>query len=173
MYPRIRIDKRIPDGTIWQARRGYLLPSHAGWTRVHAPAGTEWTNPLGRWQTETAGLSLFNTQHPFTITCHGPAGDKRFYIDVAHRVRIASELIEFTDLFLDVLIDGPGVVTEKDEYQLAVLTTELQAFARAARDELRQRIASGDPLFDAASPFFGVPEDAASLPPLAGPLEIV
>jgi uncharacterized protein DUF402 len=172
MYPRIRIDKRIPDGTIWQARRGYLLPPHAGWTRVYAPVGTEWTNTLGRWKTQTPGLSLFSAEHPFTIACHGPAGDKRFYIDIAHRVRIAPELIEFTDLFLDVLIEARGVVTEKDEYQLAILTTELQHFVRAARDEVRQRIASSDPLFDATSPYFDLPDDAAALPPLAGPLEI-
>ena len=31
---------RIPDGSIWQSRQGYLLPSVDSWTRVYAPAGT-------------------------------------------------------------------------------------------------------------------------------------
>ncbi len=169
----IRIDKRIPGGSIWQARRGYLLAPHEGWTRVYAPVGTEWSNPLGGWKTQTPGVSLFHEEHPFTIACHGPDDDKRFYIDIVHRVRIVPELIEFTDLFLDVLIGAARVVSEKDEHQLAVLTPDLQGFALAARDEVRERIASGDPLFDPASPYYAVPLDALALPPAIGPLAIV
>ena len=172
MYPLIRIDKRIPDGSIWQARSSYLLPGHDGWARVYAPVGTEWSNPLGGWKTQTPGVSLFHAEHPFTISCHGPERDKRFYIDIAHRVRIGDELIEFTDLFLDVMIDAQRVVTEKDEHQLTVLTPGMQQFARAARDEVRRRISSGDALFDAASPYYAVPPDALALPAPIGSLAI-
>jgi hypothetical protein len=172
MYPLIRIDKRIPDGSIWQARREYRLPPRDGWTRVYSPAGTEWTNPLGGWKTQIPGVSLFHAEQPFTISCHGPEQGKRFYIDIAYRVRIEDELIEFTDLFLDVMIDAQRAVTEKDEHQLAVLTPEMQQFARASRDEVRRRISSGDPLFDAASAYYVVPPDALTLPAPLGSLAI-
>src|SRR4051812_29856026 len=132
MYPLIRIDKRIPDGSIWQARRSYLLSPHDGWSRVYGPVGTQWSNPLGGWTTKTSGVSVFNTEHPFTISCHGPEGDRRFYIDVAHQVRIGEDHIEFTDLYLDVMIDASRVVSEKDEHQLSLLPPALARFARAA-----------------------------------------
>jgi hypothetical protein len=170
MYPLIRIDKRIPDGTIWQARRGYLLDAREGWARVYAPAGTEWSNPLRGWKAHTPGISIFHVGSAFAISCYGPDRERRFYIDVAHRVRIEPELIEFTDLFLDVLIDAGRVVTEKDEHQLAALSPALQSFARAARDEVRKRIRSGDPLFDAGSAYYETPADVLPLPAAVGPL---
>lgn len=165
MYPLIRIDKRIPDGSIWQTRWGYLLPAYAGWTRTYEPAGTRWSNPLGGWTTEVDGISLFHPDHPFTIAHHGPAEQKRFYIDVAQRVRALGDVLEFVDLFLDVMIDPSGVVSEKDEHQLIFLPSEERRFARAARDEVRRLIAAGDPLFDSRGPFYAVPDDALSLPP--------
>ena len=172
MYPLTRINKRIPDGSIWQARREYLLPPLGGWTRVYSPAGTEWTNPLGGWKTQVPGVSLFHAERPFTISCHGADLSKRFYIDIAHRVRIEDELIEFTDLFLDVMIDAQRVVTEKDEHQLAVLTPEMQRFVRESRDEVRRRISSDDALFDAASHYYAVSPDALTLPAPIGSLAI-
>jgi hypothetical protein len=172
MYPLIRIDKRIPDGSIWQARLGYRLDPVGGWTRVLGPTGTRWSNPLGGWTTQHEGLSLFHPERPFTISCHGPAGAKRFYIDIAHRVRITPDLIEFVDLFLDVMIDGGRIVSEKDEHQLSVLPPELQAFARTARDEVRGLIASRDALFDAGSSYYRVPADAVMLPAPTEPIAL-
>ncbi|HEY6399407.1 MAG TPA: DUF402 domain-containing protein [Solirubrobacteraceae bacterium] len=172
MLPLIRIDKRIPDGSIWQARRSYLLPGYDGWTRAYSPAGTEWSNPLGGWKQVTPGLSLFRRDQPFTISCHGPEGHKRFYIDIAHRVRIGEAHIEFTDLFLDVMIDPQQVVTEKDEHQLRVLTPALQQLARTSRDDVRRRIDTRDPLFDPASAYYAVPREALALPASVGALGI-
>ena len=165
MYRLIRIDKRIPDGSIWQTRWGYELPTVGGWTRVYQPTGTRWSNPLGGWTAKTDGISIFNPHRPFTIACHGPEDEKRFYIDVAHRVRVEGDVLEFFDLFLDVMIDPTGAVSEKDEHQLVFLPNEERAFARAARDEVRRSIASGDPLFDARGPYYAIPEDAKALPP--------
>ena len=161
----IRIDKRIPDGSIWQARRAYLLAAVNGWTRVYGPAGTRWSNPLGGWTTEHEGISLFRPDRPFTISCHGPHGRRRFYVDIAHRVRVDPDRVEFEDLFLDVLVDPDGVVSEKDEHQLAALPAITQVFARAARDEVRRLIRAGDPLFDPGSPYYALPREAADLPP--------
>ena len=172
MYSLIRIDKRIPSGSIWQARRAYRLPPLDGWARTYEPTGTEWSNPMGTWTTQTPGVSLFHADHPFAISCHGPDGEKRFYIDIAHRARIAPEHIEFTDLFLDVLIDARRVVTEKDEYQLAVLAPELQKFARTARDGVRARITSGDELFDTRSAYYEIPQDALALSAATGSLAL-
>lgn len=172
MYPLIRVDKRIPDGSIWQARRGYLLPPVASWTRVLGLPGTRWSNPLGGWTTEHVGISLFHPARPFTISCHGPGDRKSFYIDIAHRVRVGATLIEFVDLFLDVLISPDREVSEKDEHQLAVLPRSLQSFARTARDDVRALIASGDPLFDPRSAFFAVPDDAYALEPARETLAI-
>jgi hypothetical protein len=172
MYPLIRIDKRIPDGSIWQSRRGYLLPSIDGWTRTYGPQGTRWSNPLGGWTTKFEGISLFHPDRPFTIACSGPAGDRRFYIDIAHRVRVEPKLIEFFDLFLDVMIDASGAVTEKDEYQLIFLSEEMRAFTRGARDEVRRLIAAGDPLFDPQGVYFTRPDDTATLPPTTDALDL-
>jgi hypothetical protein len=165
MYPLIRIDKRIPDGSIWQTRWGYLLPPVAGWTRVYQPTGTKWSNPLGGWTAKTPGISIFNPDRSFTIACHGPDEEKRFYIDVAHRIRVAGDVLEFVDLFLDVMIDPTGAVSEKDEHQLIFLAPDERRFARAARDEVRQLIAADDPLFDPGGAYYAVPEAAKALPP--------
>jgi hypothetical protein len=165
MYPLIRIDKRIPDGSIWQTRWGYLLPPVAGWTRVYQPAGTRWSNPIGGWTAKTDGISLFNADRPFTIAAHGAPDDKGFYIDIAHHVRVAGDVLEFVDLFLDVMIDPSGEVSEKDEHQLIFLAPDERRFARAARDEVRQLIAIDDPLFDPRGLYYAVPDDAKALPP--------
>lgn len=165
MYPLIRIDKRIPDGSIWQIRWGYVLPQLDGWTRVYQPTGTRWSNPLGGWTAKTDGVSLFNPERPFAIACHGPEGEKRFYVDIARRVRIEGDVLEFIDLFLDVMIDPAGAVTEKDEHQLVFLTPDERRFAREARDEVRRLIAERDALFDPRGPYYAVPEAAKALPP--------
>ena len=165
MYPLIRIDKRIPDGSIWQTRWGYLLPPVDGWIRLYQPTGTRWSNPLGGWTAKSAGISLFHLDRPFAIACHGPVDEQRFYIDIAHRVRMDGALLEFFDLYLDVLIDPSGAVSEKDEHQLIVLSAAERRFARAARDEVRGLIAAGDPLFDPRGPFYALPEDASALQP--------
>jgi hypothetical protein len=165
MYPLIRIDKRIPDGSIWQTRWGYALPPVTGWTRVYQPTGTRWSNPLGGWTAKTPGISIFNPDRAFTIACHGPDDDKRFYIDIAHRVRVGGDVLEFVDLFLDIMIDASGAVSDKDEHQLIFLGPVERRFAREARDEVRQLIATDDPLFDPRGPYYAVPEDAKALPP--------
>lgn len=165
MYPLIRVDKRIPDGSIWQTRWGYLLPPVSGWTRIFQPTGTRWSNPLGGWTAKTEGISIFHPERSFAIACHGPDDGKRFYIDIAHRVHIEGDVLEFVDLFLDVMIDPTGVVSEKDEHQLIFLPSEERRFARTARDEVRRLIAAGDPLFDPRGVYYGVPEEAKRLPP--------
>jgi hypothetical protein len=165
MYPLIRIDKRIPNGSIWQTRWGYLLPPLDGWIRVYQPTGTRWSNPLGGWTAKTAGISIFHADRPFAIACHGPEDERRFYIDVAHRVRVEGALLEFFDLYLDVMIDPSGTVSEKDEHQLTFLSPEERRFARDARDEVRRLIAAADPLFDPRGPYYVLPEGARSLPP--------
>ena len=165
MYPLIRIDKRIPDGTIWQTRWGYVLPPLSGWTRVYQPTGTRWSNPLGGWTAKAPGISLFKADRPFTVACHGPDDEKRFYIDIAHRIRTSGPVLEFVDLFLDVMIDPAGAVSEKDEHQLVFLAPAERRLARAARDEVRALIAAGDALFDPRGPYYALPEDVRALPP--------
>jgi hypothetical protein len=165
VYPLIRVDKRIPDGSIWQTRWGYLIPPVNGWTRVYQPIGTRWSNPLGGWTAKWDGIALFNPERAFTIAHYGSVAEKRFYVDVAHQVSIGGELIEFMDLFLDVMIDPTGHVTEKDEYQLMFLPSNERRFAREARDEIRRLIAAHDPLFDPGGPYFDLPDDVRDLAP--------
>jgi hypothetical protein len=172
MYPLIRIDKRIPDGSIWQARCAYVLPSISGWTRTYGPAGTRWSNPLGGWTQRFEGMSLFHPDRPFTIALSGPVGDRRFYIDIAHRVRVEPTLIEFSDLYLDVMVDASGAVSEKDEYQLVFLSKEMRDFTRTARDEVRRLIAERDALFDPNGVYFARPEDTSALPAATEALEL-
>ena len=165
MYRLIRIDKRIPNGSIWQARRAYALPPVNGWTRLFGPTGTRWSNPLGSWTTQHRGISLFHPAEPFTIACYGERGQERFYVDIAHRVRIDPDLIEFVDLFLDVMIDPSGSVTEKDEHQLVALPEAMRDFTRRARDDVRRLIGARHELFERASRYYALPDGAQALPP--------
>jgi hypothetical protein len=167
MLPVVAVQKRIPDGSIWQRYRAYRLPDREGVARVYLPAGTGWWNPLGGWTTSEPGVSLFHPERPFVVNCHGPAGAKRFYIDIVAASDIGPERIEYHDRYLDVLIDPAGTVREKDEHQLDWLVPAERAAVRRARDDVRARIAAGDPLFDPASAFFAVPDAARELPPLA------
>lgn len=161
----VRVDKRIPDGSIWQSRNGYRLPDHEGWVRVFDQAGTRWSNRLGGWKQEHPGVTVVHPDRAFVVSCHGPEGAKRFYIDVARLPTISTAVIDFVDLFLDVMIDPSGHVTEKDEDQLLALTLEEAALARRVRDEVRRLIASENPLFDPRGPYYAIPTAVAELPP--------
>lgn len=169
MYPVVRVQKRIPDGSVWQRYRAYRLPDVRGFARVYLPGGTSWWNPLGGWVTAAlnTGISLFHPDRPFVISCHGPAGAKRFYIDIVRASTIAAELIEYLDLYLDVMIDPAGSVSEKDEEHLHRLESAEQVTVRRGRDEVRALIAARDPLFDHASEYYALPPGAEALAPLA------
>jgi hypothetical protein len=167
MYPIVRVVKRIPDGSIWQRYRAYRLPDVQGVARVYGPPGTKWWNPLGGWETQHRGISLFHSERPFVISCHGPEDAKRFYIDIVRTSTIADGLIEYLDLYLDVMIDAARAVSEKDEEHLHRLEGPERTAVLRARDEVRARIARADPLFDAGSEYFVLPPEAAGLAGLA------
>jgi len=169
MYPIVRVVKRIPDGSIWQRYRAYRLPDLHGIARVYLPGGTGWWNPLGGWVTaaDSRGVNLFDPDLPFVISCHGPEHAKRFYIDIVRTSTISSDAIEYLDLYLDVMIDASRAVSEKDEHQLDALDPSERAGVLRARDDVRARIARGDPLFDATSEYFALPPEAAGLAGLA------
>jgi len=167
MYPIVRVVKRIPDGSLWQRYRAHRLPDLHGAARVYLPPGTGWWNPLGGWVTNSGGVDLFRQDLPFTISCHGPTDAKRFYIDIVRSSTITPEAIEYLDLYLDVMIDASRAVSEKDEHQVAGLDPSERAGVLRARDDVRARIARGDPLFDAGSDYFALPPEAAGLAGLA------
>lgn len=166
MLPIVRIDKLIPGGSLWQRRSGYRLADRDGLARVYQPAGTPWWNPLGGWTQEHDGIGIFGGTLPFAVSCHGPEGGKRFYIDVVRWSRIGPAVISYLDLYLDVLIDPDGAVSEKDEHQLVSLPRAEQVAVRATRDQIRARITTGDPVFDPTGPFYRVPDDARALAPV-------
>ena len=168
MLPIVRVVKRIPDGSVWQRYRAYRLPDVRGFARVYLPAGTRWWNPLGGWVTPPGnrGVNLFHPSHPFAISCHGPDGAKRFYIDIIRASTIARDVIEYLDLYLDVMIDAAGLVTEKDEEHLHRLDVTERSSVRRARDDVRARITAGDPLFDPGSDYFALPTGALALEPV-------
>src|SRR5260221_2879902 len=151
MYPIVRVLKRIPDGSIWQRYRAYRLPDVDGMTRVYLPGGTGWWNPLGGWVTaaNSRSVNLFHPDLPFVISCQGPEDAKRFYIDIVRSSTVTDGLIEYLDLYLDVMIDVSRAVSEKDEEHLHRLDQAERDRVLRARDEVRDRIAKGDPLFDA------------------------
>jgi hypothetical protein len=169
VYPIVRVVKRIPDGSIWQRYRAYRLPDVEGVARVYLPGGTGWWNPLGGWVTaaDVRGVGLFHADLPFVVSCHGPEGAKRFYIDIVRGSTISEQLIEYLDLYLDVMIDAARAVSEKDEEHLHRLDGPERMAVLRARDDVRARIAKGDPLFDPASEYFALPPDASGLMPLA------
>jgi hypothetical protein len=168
VYPIVRVTKRIPDGSVWQRYRAYRLPDVHGSARVYLPGGTRWWNPLGGWVTppDGRGVNLFQASLPFTVSCHGPDNAKRFYIDIVRSSTITDDAIEYLDLYLDVMIDAAGAVSEKDEEHLHRLDQSEQSAVRRARDDVRARIAARDPLFDPGSEYFLLPADAAVLEPL-------
>jgi hypothetical protein len=165
VYPVVRVIKRIPDGSVWQRYRAYRLSDVDGCARVYLPPGTRWWNPLGGWVTPPGhrGITLFHPDRRFVVSCHGQDAGKRFYIDIVRSSTIANEVIEYLDLYLDVMIDAAGSVSEKDEEQLHRLDDREQSVARRARDDVRARIAANDPLFDQRSAYFALPADAAAL----------
>jgi hypothetical protein len=169
VFPIVRVVKRIPDGSVWQRYRAYRLSDVEGSARVYLPSGTRWWNPLGGWVTPpgSRGVHVFHASHPFVVSCHGPDGAKRFYIDIVRGSAITDDVIEYMDLYLDVMIDAARSVSEKDEHQLGSLNEPERSFARRARDDVRARIAANDPLFDAGSPYFALPQDAATLEAVA------
>ena len=169
MYPVVDVIKRIPDGSIWQRYRAYRLPDVRGAARVYLPGGTRWWNPLGGWVTPAGGhgISLFDPDRPFVVSCHGPAGAKRFYIDIVRASTITGAVIEYLDLYLDVMIDPDRAVTEKDEEHLGRLDAKERDSVLRARDRVVARIAEGDPQFDPASEYYALPGDAAALGPLS------
>ena len=134
---------------------------------MREPVGTRWSNPLGGWTQGPASLSTFHPERPYVISCYGPEEAKRLSVDIARPPAVADGVIEFVDLYLDRQIDPHGVVSEKDEDQLAALEPTERDTARAARDEVRWLIAAGDPLFDARGPDYRAPAGARALPPLA------
>jgi hypothetical protein len=165
VLPIVRVVKRIPDGSVWQRYRAYRLSDVEGSARVYLPSGTRWWNPLGGWVTPpgSRGVHVFHPSHPFVVSCHGPDGAKRFYIDIVRSSVITGEAIEYLDLYLDVMIDAAGSVTEKDEHQLGSLDDAERSFVQRARDDVRARIAANDPLFDPTSAYFALPAEAAAL----------
>ena len=165
MLPIVRVVKRIPDGSVWQRYRAYRLSDVEGSARVYLPSGTRWWNPLGGWVTPpgSRGVHVFHPSHPFVVSCHGPDGAKRFYIDIVRGSAIADDVIEYLDLYLDVMIDAERSVSEKDEHQLGSLDDAERSFVRRARDDVRARIAAHDALFDAGSAYFALPPGAAAL----------
>lgn len=152
---------------LWQQRSGYRLADHTGLARVYQPAGTPWWNRLGGWTQEHPGVAIFGDRLPFVVSCHGPEDRKRFYIDVVRRSRVGVGVISYLDLYLDVLIDPDGAVSEKDEEQLVGLLPDERSAVRATRDLIRTKIAAGDPLFDPTGPFYRVPAAVLALPPVA------
>lgn len=82
MYPQVDVEKRVPDGSVWQRFRAYRLLDEDGVVRLYRPAGTPWWNPMGGWVQEHPGVSAFHVERPFVVHCHGPAGAKRFYVDI-------------------------------------------------------------------------------------------
>lgn len=70
------------------------------------------------------------------------------------------------------MIDPDGLVSEKDERQLAALPAMTQVFARSARDEVRRLIGTSDALFDASAPYYQLPAGAAGLAPATDALPL-
>lgn len=167
MYPIVRVQKRIPDGSVWQRYRAYRLPDVQAVARVYLPPGTRWWNPRGGWVTQWPNVALFPRGRPFVISCSGPPDDKRFYIDIVRASTVSETGIEYLDLYLDVMLDRARSVTEKDEEQLRWLDPDERATVRRARDDVRARIAADDPLFDPGSEYFALPPNVAALEPLA------
>lgn len=166
MYPAVRVDKRHPDGTPRASWSGYRLADAASIARVYAPAGTRRVHVGGTWDMPHPMVTAFDLQLFFVASRYAAPEGPRIYVDIARGIRIAGDVLGYVDLYLDVMLDEHGVVTEKDEELLERLSERDRWLARAARDEVRSRIASGDRLLDPYSPFWTAPPDALRLPAL-------
>jgi len=167
MYPVIRHEKRHPDGSMRRYGRGYLLEPIGEVTRMYVPAGSRLVHVNGIWIPETNAISLFCPTWLFVPHFVEDAEDPRFYIDMARDVTIGDEVVSFIDLYVDIGISKIHGVTDKDDELLVRLSDGEAAQVRERRDEMLQHIALGDPLFDASSPLWHVPDEARALPPLA------
>ncbi|MGH2450529.1 MAG: DUF402 domain-containing protein [Candidatus Limnocylindria bacterium] len=165
MYPPVRVDKRHPDGTARASWYGYRLPDVASIARVYAPAGTRRLHVAGLWDVPNPVVTAFDLQLFFVPSRYATSEGPRIYIDIARDLRIDGDVLKYLDLYLDVMVDEHGTVSEKDEELLERLPDRDRWLARAARDEVRSRIGSGDRLLDPFSAFWSVPDDALALPP--------
>lgn len=163
-YPLVRVDKLHPDGSPRASWYGYRLPDIDGAARVYRPARTRTIHVLGLWSPAEPGVSAFHPDWRFAAHRHEKEGKAYLYVDIVRSADIRARVIEYVDLYLDVMV-GPDGVREKDEELVERLEAGEAAGVRRARDEIRRLMRSGFPALQRDGPFWDVPIAAKELPP--------
>ena len=164
MYPKIRVDKRHPDGSPRASWEGYRVEDADGAVRIWTPARTPRVHVNGRWTPASPFLTAWVPGEPFVVARYEDSEGLAFYIDIVRECRISPDCFVYIDLYVDV-IRWHGGITSKDEELLAGLAPEEAMRVVATRDLLLAAVRARSAPFQFDHPRWSVPPDAQTLPP--------
>ncbi len=164
MYPKIRVDKLHPDGSLRAVVEGYRIEDHDGAIRVWVPPRSPLVHVNGRWVSESPRITAWEPNTPFVVSYFADAGGHGLYIDIVREVTVTPDRFAYVDLYVDVLLYG-GKVTTKDEELLSRLSRDEAAFVLMTRDVLVRAVRANVPTFDLRSARWTISDEVRALPP--------
>jgi uncharacterized protein DUF402 len=164
MYPRLRVDKLHPDGSLRASWEAYRMADHDGAVRLWTPVNTIVIHVNGRWVRPVGSVHAWRPGDPFVASYYEDAQGHGLYIDVVREVIVGAGRFAYTDLYVDVMFYR-GLVTTKDEELLARLEPDEAERVLKTRDDLVRRVSAGDAPFSLRDPRWHVPDDVRELPP--------
>jgi hypothetical protein len=163
MYPKIRVEKRHPDGSpraVWEA---YRIDDAEGATRIWTPVGTVVLHVNGRWVREYPSLGTWRPGDRFVASVWEEE-QLEMYIDIVREVIVTPTSFTYVDLYVDV-IHRAGRTWSKDEDLALQLDERERQGVLATRDALIRAVSEGDAPFRFRDPRWHVPDDVRALPP--------
>lgn len=155
MYPRIRVEKRHPDGSPRAAWEAYRIDDFDGAIRLWAPPRTPRVHVNGHWVPEGPILTRWRPGEAFVISAWEETDATELYVDIVREAAITSTAFSYIDLYVDVML-RTGKVWSKDEELLSNLRPEEAARVLAIRDGLLIAMTSGSPPFNLGDPLWRV-----------------
>lgn len=164
MYPRIRVEKRHPDGSPRAAWEAYRIDDSDGAVRLWAPARTPRVHVNGHWVPDSPILTTWRPGEPFVIASWEETDAIELYVDIVREATITPTVFSYIDLYVDVMLRD-GRAWSKDEELLVDLGAAEAARVLAIRDDLLLAMRSGTPPFDLSDPRWRVKSPVRGLGP--------
>jgi len=164
MYPRIRVDKLHPDGSLRASWESYRVDDHDGAIRVFAPGKTHRVHVNGHWVPDSPILTTWRPGEPYVIASWEETEATELYIDISREVIVTPGRFAYVDLYLDVM-HRSGRTWSKDEELLARLDPAEAERVLSIRDDLMRAIDAREAPFYVGHPRWQVPVGARALPP--------
>lgn len=164
MYPRIRVEKRHPDGTPRAAWEAYRIDDHDGAVRLWAPARTPRIHVNGRWVPDGPILTTWRPGESFVTAWWQEADATELYVDIVREAVVTPTSFAYVDLYVDVMLRD-GITRSKDEALLAQLDEDEAERVLAIRDDVIAVMGSGRSPFHLGDPRWRVRDDVLVLAP--------